>query len=261
MKYLEKQITKTERKWLETLFTYNRKMFRQVGMPSHNENHHLRVWSYVKKILKILNDDKFFSEDKLECLIVATFFHDMGMVYTMDVSHGLESRRLCENFFRKGNIQRPAKWEETLNMIEMHDDKEYKIKADHSSLLSILSIADDLDAFGLTGAVRYAEIYLLRGILIEQLPAKIIQNAKRRFFHLHKKFEGYPVFMEEQKKRYESLINFYNETEKYLPVIQNIKNNIHNTVQFKLTDLVKPADKSAVKYFLIQLEKELYEFN
>lgn len=261
MNQLKTKITRIEEEWLETLFSYNRKLFLKVGMPSHNENHHLRVWSYVKKILKLLNNDKHFSEDELECLIVATFFHDMGMVYTMDVSHGLEGRRLCENFFRKGNFQRPARWEETLKMIEMHDDKEYKNKTENYSLLSVLSIADDLDAFGLTGAVRYAEIYLLRGMLIEQLAETVIKNAQKRFAHLHKKFKDYPVFIGNQEKRYKNLINFYQDTEKYLPVIHNIQNNLRHNDQVKLTDLLKPADKPIIKQFQIQLKKELHEFN
>ena len=44
----------------------------------------------------------------------------------------------------------------------------------------MLSVADDLDAFGFTGIYRYSEIYLMRGINPNQLGHLIIENAAKQ---------------------------------------------------------------------------------
>ncbi len=260
MHQLNNKIKTIESKWLDILISFNQEKFKNVGLSSHNEEHHLRVWCFVKEIIKTLNATITFNEKELESLIIATFFHDLGMVRTRDVSHGHESRRFCESFFSSNNFPRPDKFEETLKIIEKHDDKDYKNTDSQPTLLSILAMADDLDAFGLIGAVRYAEIYLLRDIALDQLPQKVIFNAQRRFHHLKRNLKEFPDFLGIHQKRYESLLEFYRTAQRYEPVIKNIHYNIEKSKNYKLIDLIEPAYNSTVKEFRNQLQEELREF-
>ncbi len=51
------------------------------------------------------------------------------------------------------------------------------------NILNALAICDDLDAFGRTGVYRYAEIYILRGVPLEDLGLQIMANLSGRFSH------------------------------------------------------------------------------
>ncbi len=42
-------------------------------------------------------------------------------------------------------------------------EKDYTSKRGSNDLLTVLSVADDLDAFGFAGIYRYSEIYLMTG--------------------------------------------------------------------------------------------------
>ena len=48
--------------------------------------------------------------------------------------------------------------------LKIMTEKIYLRRQDRNDLLTVLSVADDLDAFGFTGIYRYSEIYLTRGI-------------------------------------------------------------------------------------------------
>ena len=50
-------------------------------------------------------------------------------------------------------------WKQLKIMIE----KNIPVASKPNELLTILSVADDLDAFGFSGIFRYSEIYLIRG--------------------------------------------------------------------------------------------------
>ena len=73
-----------------------------------------------------------------------------------------------------------------LNAVENHDDKTYHdtgplFGKNGLNVLRALTICDDLDAFGKTGVYRYAEIYLMRSIPMEDLGLKIMANLSGRF--------------------------------------------------------------------------------
>jgi hypothetical protein len=146
-------------------------------------------------------------------LILASFFHDVGLIKTRDEKHGMESRRLCEEFFRNGGHELPAGFPEILHAIEHHDDKSSgigSIMADpEKQVLRFLSAGDDLDAFGYTGIYRYAEIYLCRNFDPQELPARITKNLSHRFNNLKRIFESLPQFIDRQEIRCWITYEFY----------------------------------------------------
>ena len=76
-------------------------------------------------------------------------------------------------------------------------------------ILKILSVADDLDAFGSTGISRYIEIYQARGIPKESIGYAILENAAFRFENF-KLFAdaGSDLFLR-HLKRYSELREFF----------------------------------------------------
>ena len=100
-----------------------------------------------------------------------------------------------------------------LEAIKNHDRKDYPGE-NESVLLTILSVADDLDAFGYTGIYRYSEIYLTRGIPLSVLGLLVKQNAFRRFDNLVNHFGFSEELIKKHEKRYLILDNFFNEYNK-----------------------------------------------
>jgi len=100
-------------------------------------------------------------------------------------------------------------YDDLLDTIGNHDKKDYTSESERNDLLTVLSIADDLDAFGFTGIYRYSDIYLTRGISPYKLGHLILENAKNRFDNLEKTFDPRNAFVQKQKKRYEILGNFF----------------------------------------------------
>jgi hypothetical protein len=146
-------------------------------------------------------------------LILATFFHDTGLINTHDERHGMESRNLCQEFFRKARNPVPLGFHEILDAIEHHDDKSYyenSIKGEPGlQVLKLLSASDDLDAFGYTGIYRYAEIYLLRKVRPEDLPDRILKNLNNRYQNLKNIFAPLNQFIDRQEIRYWITSEFY----------------------------------------------------
>ena len=95
------------------------------------------------------------------------------------VKHGKHSRQLCSRFLSENNLSEND-FPDVLEAIENHDNKDYSETSIRNELLNILSISDDLDAFGISGIYRYSEIYLTRGITYENLGSTIIrENAEK----------------------------------------------------------------------------------
>lgn len=168
------------------LYLYNREIFSGIHLPSHDHTHHLRVWQFARELILIWCEaGRQFSLQEIELLILAVFFHDTGMSHTQHMKHGAVSRKFCEAFLLENSLQKMPHASELLNAVEMHDDKEYAdTHRDPTSLLTLLNLADDLDAFGLVGVYRYAEIYLMRGIFCHEIPGKVLPNLDTRYNHL-----------------------------------------------------------------------------
>ncbi len=214
MERLKDKIHKAEQKLLLPLYNNCKYLFEDKNISSHDHTHHMRVWEYSKTILDALNNIKDISYNTVESCLIASLFHDTGLSITPNKNHGRESRDICFNYFENSNLNKPENFEEILNSIEKHDDKEYKTKSQADSILSILSIADDLDAFGNIGVIRYTEIYLMRGISINELPKLVLENLDKRFLNFEKDFKIYPDLFTNHKSRYLITRKFFEELNK-----------------------------------------------
>jgi hypothetical protein len=210
----EKHIKSAEEKYKAILEECCRQLFTGILIPSHDHLHHARVWEYTKEILENLIASGMISDDSIaEKAIIAAYFHDTGLTLNTGPDHGKESRKLCHEFLNKHNID-PQLHGEILDAVEKHDDKNYSGSSDPASLDAIIAVADDIDAFGHIGVLRYWEIYSMRGIAVNDMPGLIIKNARNRFSHLQDTYHMFPELVARQKERLEILISFYDSLQK-----------------------------------------------
>ena len=202
-----------ENEYLPLLFDYCRSLFDVNHLPSHNHLHHYRVWQYAKDLLFGLSDEgNQLSPKDISLLMLAIFFHDTGLTKTLDENHGRESRRICEEFLINNPDAFSFDADEALKAIEMHDKKEMYTALSGDSemdLLKTLSICDDIDAYGSIGILRYAEIYILRGIPIDVLANKVLTNLKFRVgLFISQKWIPEP-YLAKHMTRYRYVYEFY----------------------------------------------------
>jgi len=264
---LDTLIASVEKKWLKRLIEASGDCFRNVYLPSHDNWHHYRVWEYAKELIKNLSPAKEFHSDEITNLIIAVFFHDTGMSITTDESHGKESKQLCQEFFDNNELQTPINFSSSLKAIEHHDDKAYPKNTTNreTSIQTILSVADDLDAFGYIGILRYAEIYHLRKIPINEISNKVINNAERRFLHFKNNFNAFPDLVKKHHERLKILIQFYknlNNNEENKKLIEQVNKSIDETYPDNLTALINghDNDNSTFSEFKKNVKKELARF-
>jgi len=180
------------------------------SLSSHDIDHHRRVWNYAKELLLMLPDKSPANITQLPSkLIIACYLHDIGMSVETGIIHGKHSRDICTRFFNRNHIN-PNDYIDVLDAIENHDNKDYSPDTYTSELLTILSMADDLDAFGFVGIYRYAEIYLARGIRYNELGSLIKENASKRYNNFVNNTGNKQSFVQVHKRRYQILDNFFN---------------------------------------------------
>jgi hypothetical protein len=212
-----KVLEKLESKWLEVLFSRVKELFNDDPLPSHDEEHHLRVWNNAKGLVSELNEKGVeIDNEVLEELIIAIFFHDTGMSINREKDHGKESRALCSDWMDEVNYPKGESRERILYAVEYHDDKSYKsgggfITGGRISILTVLNVCDDLDAFSYCGIYRYSEIYLLRGIPIEELGQQVIANASARFGNFLSCCMQLPGMIRAHTGRYKVLEDFFRQ--------------------------------------------------
>ncbi len=202
-------IKKAEEKYASVLEERCRSLFSKVNIPSHNDIHHARVWSYAREILRALDnagliEDQFIAEKA----IIAVWFHDTGLTINKGPDHGSQSRVICRDFLVSQHIS-PDLYADILDAVEKHDDKSYGYEADPASLTSIVSVADDMDAFGYIGILRYAEIYSMRNIPLHEMSEIVISNAQARFNHLKTTYHIFPDLVDRHEKRLAILVDFF----------------------------------------------------
>jgi hypothetical protein len=209
------QITDTvnsiEKSHMEQIEDFFLSVYPLSQLVSHGLGHHRRVWEYAKVLLPIsaIPDDCIDKKFILNT-IIACYFHDIGMAEDTGMRHGELSSKICTEFLAESNLN-ISEFKVALEAIEYHDDKEYLAHPEDNKVLDILSVADDLDAFGITGIYRYVEIYLKRGISFADIGSVIIKNARSRFENLEKR-TGLPgEFIRTQRVRYDYLIDFFRE--------------------------------------------------
>jgi hypothetical protein len=190
------------------------------------------------------------------------------------IRHGQYSRNICKTFLKENNPQNKD-YDDVLETIENHDIKDYSGNRTFNELHTILSAADDLDAFGFIGIYRYAEIYLLRGVNHGEIGKLIIENATKRFDHFLLNFGNNKSCATQQRIRCKILLNYYtgyntqvdsgqfnlNNSSGYWGVMKLIINLINEKKDLKelLRDTEKYNDDKVIKWFLEGIKTELYE--
>ena len=202
-------LSAAESKHKAALMNLCRKLFESAPMPSHDHLHHSRVWDNASLLLGRLHDAGMINDPLMaEKAIIASFLHDTGLTLNPNPDHGIQSRQICSEFLMTTEMPEADK-EEILDAVEKHDNKDYSGPSDPASLAAVISVADDMDAFGSEGIGRYAEIYMLRGIPFNELPRKVIANAELRFSHLAMTYDMFPDLILAEKKRVDTLITYY----------------------------------------------------
>jgi hypothetical protein len=191
---------------LEDFFAF---AYEEKNLFSHGIDHHRRVWNYARELLSSgLIKSKLRPTCDPSKLIIACYLHDIGMSIEPGPMHGIHSRELCLQFLNKYNLPEND-YEDVLDTIGNHDNKDYTSRTGSKELLKVLSVADDLDAFGYTGIYRYSEIYLVRGINPHQLGNLILDNAGKRFKNFEDIYGVRNIFVKFHRKRYRILTNFF----------------------------------------------------
>lgn len=250
----QREIKTVEKKWLQVLYKYLQDIFSKVHIPSHDETHHLRVWQNACAILKSFNQSGInFKKDFIEKLIMAVFFHDAGMIESIDQQHGIISRQLAFKFFNEHEIS-PLEYQDVLLAIEKHDDKTYRNQQSilsHDDLYSISTIADDMDALGALGIYRYLEIYEMRGIDQSTVIPLVLKNLNSRINHMKIKLEHHKVLLNEQITNYNlgrQIILSFNQTH-----IDIIYRNLR--ARFPLKRFISELDKFNITEINLWIEK------
>ena len=215
---IEQSIQCIEEKWITHLNNFVKEKFSGVWLPSHDHSHHMRVWLFAKQILKEIALKRQFEPDLqfIESLIFCCFFHDVGLTVTLDERHGIESGRIFQSFYNSCKNCVNLNTNSIIRCIELHDDKNYTGKTEISDKLlhNILTVSDDLDAFGAVGVVRYLEIYWLRGNDIKDIPRKVLRNAQSRYDNFVRIFKDCSGLISYHIERYRYLTNFYSKLRK-----------------------------------------------
>jgi len=270
---LNGSIESAEKKYKQILEDFFISVYTEKYLSSHGIDHHRRVWNYAKDLIRLspLKNNGQISFLPSEA-IIACYLHDIGMIVDQGVKHGKHSRDLCKRFFAENKIPE-NNWLDVLEAIENHDNKDYISNASINELLKILSVADDLDAFGLTGIFRYSEIYLAREIGFERIGYMIRENARKRYDNFIKAFGSFDELVVKHWERYYLLDMFFTKYNDQLPsyqfgtnqpsgfcgvveIIENIMQNHLNLKDF-YTEPEKHTSDPLILWYLNELKSEL----
>ena len=211
-KQIDIWINRAEDLWLKKLNKHASNLFSESFLPSHDQTHHHRVWNICRTLLKeIAAFNTLMDQSLVEGLLVATYFHDLGMVRSTREEHGYLGKEICEIYLKNNSGSLPPRFDEVLVAIERHDDKKAGvtsvIQAGQSpSILELLSVADDLEALGIIGIYRYIEIYLMRDMNLRNLGLRILGNASNRFRNLSNSCIHCPLLMNVYQQQYFELV-------------------------------------------------------
>ncbi len=206
---LNRIIESVEKQYKKVLEDYFVSVYDDKSAPSHGLDHHRRVWKYSVELLRVIPLKRKLYPKLTSDLIIAGYLHDIGMSVDPGLKHGKYSKDLCARFLALNNLL-INDYVAVLDAIENHDNKEY-INEGRNDLLTILSVADDLDAFGFIGIYRYTEIYLIRDTDLKNLGLIINENAGKRFGNFIKTAKKSKKLIEKHKQRYHILDDFFNK--------------------------------------------------
>lgn len=193
MNKLKANILQVEEKLESKLNSFVKACFEGIWLPSHDLQHHQRVWSFAKELLSAYEiNGRVFNTEFIESLMIACYFHDVGMIKTIAPEHGAASAKVASEFLTNYTDIEGDRSTELLNAIINHDNKEYlDIDADiqNPTVYTLLTVADDLDAFGALGLYRYIEIYQMRQVDYKLMGKAILTNLNKRFRFVEKVLE------------------------------------------------------------------------
>jgi HD superfamily phosphodiesterase len=267
------RIKSAEEKYRQILEEFFLKKWGDTQLFSHDIEHHRRVWHYAKELLiETGRNNKIritFTPDKL---LIACYLHDLGMIIDNGDRHGIHSSELCREFVYENGLSE-SEFSSVLTAIKDHDRKESISSDDYPDLVSYLTIADDLDAYGYIGISRYLEIYLKRGILPEVVGYKIRTNALRRFDNFKSIFGHSIALLEKHAGRFKILDDFFNDYNQQIEARGFDNNNLsgYACVVEMVSEMIKEqvtsinalilskrfSDDPLVKKFKAQLNSEL----
>jgi hypothetical protein len=270
---LKDSLRSAENKYRQLLEDFFISVYNEHILSSHGIEHHRRVWLYAQELLKFITLRKSVDISQLSAdLLIACYMHDIGMTIHPGSKHGIYSKDLCVRFLNQNNLPEEAFFN-SLKAIEYHDDKEYTENIEREDILKILSVADDLDAFGIIGIYRYSEIYLTRGIEYEKIGRQIIENAEKRYLNFIKSFGTFIDLADEHSIRYRILEDFFSKYNEqltcynfgtsnpsgYCGVIELLSHMLNRRIELKEIYLEpeKYLVDPTIKWFFIELEKEL----
>ena len=203
-------IASAESKYIKLLESF----FLETGgkiVYSHNLGHHRRVWNNAKELLAANSNNGNPVSGKLaETLLIGCYLHDLGMCIDAGSVHGSLSADLCRQFLSRNGLAEND-FPGLIRAIETHDRKEYRSASDPGNPATLLSVADDLDAFGYIGIYRYAEIYLARHIPRSELGFRILENSANRFANFSHVFADSPDLILKHRQKFLILRNFYDD--------------------------------------------------
>lgn len=227
----------------------------------------MRVWNLSKSLLReIATFNSGIDQSLVEGVLIAAFFHDLGMATSTREDHGNLSRESCERWFRQNGSSHPARFEEILRAIELHDRKEEEIYGSFEpgqtpEILAILSVADDLEALGTIGIYRYAEIYLMRDIPLKDLGHRVLSNASRRFRRLEMACALCADLLKRYRKEYLELCEFYEQYQiqlEQVEVAEDVRTGPLGVINYIRRRDVEPDRQEEELYkFLKRLDHEL----
>ncbi len=223
---ISEHIARTEEKWLEEVVPFVSNLFEETFLPSHDHGHARRVWSLCKKLLLELESyDSLADQGLVEGLLLASWFHDTGMVDDPGEKHGVYGGEIFERFIKKHPMGDARLFKEVMKVIKNHDTKERSLYPElkpgkSPGMMAILSIADDLDALGTVGIYRYSEIYLKRGLPPGLLGIKVLANVRKRFKNILESCTAFPTLMASYLENYLSIEQFFNRYNQLLQAVE-----------------------------------------
>jgi len=212
---VDSRIAEAEDQWLEKLKLFLENLFKDTFLPSHDHTHHLRTWHAAKEILlEIAEFNVLLSADFIEAVLLAALFHDTGIIETRGISHGEKGKKIYLEYIAENCQKEPAMHSKIASAIEMHDQKSENLFIPFHwdkipDLLTVVSIADDMDAMGTIGIYRYAEIYLHRSIPMKSLGVVLLENVATRYNNFSKASSLIPSLLKKTKPKYQEIISFY----------------------------------------------------
>ena len=269
-------IESAEKQFKQILEDFFISVYNEKSLSSHGIDHHRRVWNYAKDLIRLI---PLMNKNQIIRLpsetIIACYLHDIGMAVDHGPIHGKHSRDLCKTFFVENKIPE-NNWIDVLEAIENHDNKDYISNSTRNDLLSVLSVADDLDAFGITGIFRYSEIYLAREIGFEKIGYMIRENARKRYDNFIKAFGSFDELIAKHWERYYLLdmfftkyndqLSFYhfgtNQPTGFCGVVEIISNIMKSNLRIEdfYTEPKKHTSDPLIMWYLTELKKELSVF-